>query len=305
MDLHQAFRPSVILSETHFPFLGQDDVFADAIQRIGDEGFFQNIEIVNIDNVKQRRRIATLLEANSLSMTYWSTLYCFVHKLSLSATDEALRKTTIAKMKDHMEQADECGAQTFAVGSGPDPGQDLREAATEQFYISLCELCEAATQFPNMRVIIEPMDREAHKNCLIGPTAEFVKLISRVREDYANIGICWDSAHVALCGDDIWESLKASKDIVFQMHLSNAILDRNDPGFGDNHMATGKPGFLTVEKIAELFSLAAKSNLFSPESLSIAIEARTTKGSDPWATVRQSGEILIKAWAMYKAPGAG
>ena len=204
-----------------------------------------------------------------------------------------------------MEQASECGARTFAVGSGPDPGPGLREAATEQFYISLCELCQAATQFRNMRVIIEPLDREAHKNCLIGPTAEFVTLISRVRKDYANIGICWDSAHVGLCGDDIWESFRASKDLIFQMHLSNAILDRNDPGFGDSHMATGKPGFLTVEKIAELFGLAAKSNLFSSESLSIAMEVRTKEGECPWANINESLRLLSEAWDIFEVSGSG
>jgi len=294
-----------MLSETHFPFLGQDDVFADAIQRIGDEGFFQSVELVNVDNVKQRRRIAKLVDANGLSVTYWLTLYCFVHRLSLSATDEALRKISVAKMKDHMEQAAQCGARAFAVGSGPDPGLGLREAATEQFYISLCELCQAAEQFSNMRVIIEPMDREAHKNCLIGPTAEFVKLISRVRKDYAHMGICWDSAHVALCGDDIWESFTASKDLIFQMHLSNAILDRNDPGFGDNHIATGEPGFLTVEKIAELFGLAAKTNLFSGKSLSIAMEVRTKEGACPWANINESRRLLSEAWDMFKIARSG
>lgn len=305
MKLHQAFRPSVILSETHFPFLGQDKVFADAIERVGDEGFFQNVGITNIDDTNQRHQIAKLVEANDLSLTCWLTPYCVMHKLNLSATNEALRKTTVAKMKDQMAQAAECGAGTFAVNSGPDPGQDHRGAATEQFYISLCELCQAAAEFTNMGVIIEPMDREAHKNCLIGPTAEFVTLISRVRQDYARIGICWDSAHIALCGDDIRESLTASKDIIFQMHLSNAILDRDDPGFGDNHMAIGEPGFLTVEKIAELFGLAAKSNLFNPERLSIATEVRTKQGDCPWANINGSQRLLSEAWDIFEASGSG
>ena len=66
MKLHQEFRPSILLSETHFPFLGQDGVFADAIRRVVDEGFFQNVEIairpVRVQGDKAAKEIAEAIE---------------------------------------------------------------------------------------------------------------------------------------------------------------------------------------------------------------------------------------------------
>jgi hypothetical protein len=35
----------VLLSETHFPCLGQDAVFADAVERVAAQGFFGNVEL--------------------------------------------------------------------------------------------------------------------------------------------------------------------------------------------------------------------------------------------------------------------
>jgi len=270
MKLHEAFKPSVILSETHFPYLGQDEVFSEAVHRVGDDGFFKNVEIPNIESRKARGIIAKAAEEFGLSITCWLTTFCASQNIGISVIDETLRKKTVDLLKIKMAEASECGAVKFAVGSGADPGKSQRPAATESFVNSICELCEEAAKYSSMRVIFEPMDRGADKNCLIGPTSEFVAIAQKICKDYDNVGICWDSAHVRLCGDDIFDSLTKAREFVLQMHLSNAILDPNDPEFGDKHMPTGYPGFLTVETIAKLLETALKNN-FRNNPLSIEI----------------------------------
>ena len=296
----QAFKPSIILSEAYFPFIGRRGIFAEAMEQIANIDFFQNVEISHIDDDSERRHIKKIVDDNGLSLTYWMTLFMFQKKLSLSTSDKLLRIKTVQLMKDHMVQAAECGASFFAVGSGPDPNPDMRDIATEQFYKSLCQLCQIATSLGTIKVLVEPMDRGAHKNCLIGPTAEFVALIKKIRNDHLNIGICWDSAHINLCDDDMFESLAASKGLICQIHLSNAILDRASPDFGDYHMPIGLPGFLTVETIAEIFQKGLSLGILGDRRPGIAVEVRTKKGDDPWANVVQCASILQQAWNIVK-----
>ena len=84
------------------------------------------------------------------------------------------------------------------------------------------------------------------------------------------------------------------------MHLSNAVLDRSSPDFGDHHISIGRPGFLTLEKIAQLFSQADKCDLFGRTKPSIAVEVRTLDGADPWENIAQCQKILNDAWKLAK-----
>lgn len=290
------FTPSILLSETHFPHLAVEGIFPAAIERIAEQGFFRNVELTAIEDPTDRRRIGEMVRAEGLSVSYWLTLLSHVENLNLSSADEALRKKSTARLTGLMDHAAECGATRLGLASGPDPGVGMRVVAMEQLHQSLCELCQAAGRFPDMQVMIEPLDRGAHKNGLLGPTSEFVPFIRRVRKHYANVGICWDSAHVALCGEDVGESLTAAADLVSQMHLSNAVLDRSRPGFGDHHMPMGSPGFLTVDVIAELLAIGVEVGLLGQSGPCIAVEVRTLEAGDPWANVEQCAAALQQAW---------
>jgi len=46
---------------------------------------------------------------------------------------------------------------------GPDPGVKHRADATNVLLESLSTLCETISAFPNMRLMIEPLDRDVHK----------------------------------------------------------------------------------------------------------------------------------------------
>ncbi len=45
MKMTDVFKPSILLSETHFSYRNIGGVIAGAVERIADEGFFRGIEI--------------------------------------------------------------------------------------------------------------------------------------------------------------------------------------------------------------------------------------------------------------------
>lgn len=300
MNLFDAFYPSIILAEMLFPYRDKSGVIADSVERIAEGGFYRCIEIGFISNGDERRRIKNITAANSLSVTQWMTSVLTGEKLNLSSIDSVLRAKSVARLKELMYNAAECGVVNLAVVSGPDPGKEFRKDATESFFDSMCELSEALSIYKGMNLIFEPLDREAHKNMLIGPTSEAIDIVKRLRKISPDIGISWDSAHVALCGEEIEDSLAQANEYIFLIHLSNAILDKYDAGFGDHHMFIGSPGFLTMELISKLFKRAIDMELFYKKIPSVAVEVRTLEGNDPWETEKHCREILLKSWQLLE-----
>jgi hydroxypyruvate isomerase len=298
-DMRDAIIPSILLSETHFGSYGVEGVMADAVERVVAEGFYGNIELADVTSAAERKRIGQLVRQSGIRLTQWMSLVQNTEKLNLSSVDETLRAKSVARLKGLIPHAAECGAASFALLTGPDPGPSLRPQATEQFHVSLSQLAESLEHCGSMNLVFEPLDRDAHKNGLLGPTPEVVSLMARLRKAHSRVGICWDTAHVALCGEDIVESLRELHPYILQVHLSNAILDRTDPGFGDQHMHFGSKGFLDARTIAGLFRAAAAAGLFRPLRLTVAVEVRSGQGEDPWATERHGRERLIEAWGLY------
>lgn len=301
MKMSDAFKPSILVSETHNAHVHERDVIADAVARVAAEGFYLSIEIADVPGAGDRKRIGDTIRESGIALTQWMSMTLAEGRLNLSSVDEALRRKSVARMKEMIGPALECGTRTLAVLSGPDPGPALRAQATGQLYASLMELCEALEEHAPMRLILEPLDREAHKNGLLGPTAEFVALFRRIRKTHPSAGVSWDSAHVSLCREDFMTSFEEARDVAVGIHLANAVLDPRDERFGDSHMDVGPPGFLTVEGIANLFRRGIVGGLFSRVHPPIAVEIRTAPGGDPWQTEARGRAVLEEAWAISRS----
>jgi sugar phosphate isomerase/epimerase len=151
---------------------------------------------------------------------------------------------------------------------------------------------------------LEPLDRGAHKNGLIGPTREAVELALRIRAVHPAFAISWDSSHAALCGENLPDSLTVAKNCIAQIHLANAVLDRQDPRFGDHHIPIGPPGFLNPQSIADLFAHAAAIGLFGERRPGVSVEVRSAPDADPWKTEKHGRRVIEEAWAIFTSRGA-
>jgi sugar phosphate isomerase/epimerase len=268
------FIPSLLLAETYFPIKEEMGFAADVIERSVAEGFYQSFEIGDIKDREERKRIWNLKENNHVVITEWFTYLIDREQLNVSSLDPKLRKKTVQRLKEETALAAECGASNIAFVTGPDPGAERRQEGMNVLVESLCEICEEAQKY-NMTVLVEHLDRIAHKKRILGPIDETVQVLRKVRENYSNIGIAFDTAHAALNGEDIIDAIQLGKDFVQQIHFSNAVLDPASPLYGDHHMAIGEPGFLTKDKIQEILVEVEKMGLCSENGLRVAIEART------------------------------
>ncbi len=297
--VEEIINPSILLCETFYPIRYKPGIMLDAVKKIMDINFYRSVEIDVIEDEKERKSLSEIFFENNIMVTQWVSTVLAEKKLDLSSIDPDTRKKSVNVLKKYIYHAAECGVTNFAVLSGEDPGEQNRKIASEAFFLSLCELSEAIKEYKSMRIIFEALDRGANKNRLIGPTSEALEILKRVRELYPAASLCWDSAHFALCGENIFESLNKMKGYISQIHLSNAVLDRENSLFGDRHMKIGEPGFLNYNTIAEIIKEIVKKDIFNGHKPYIAVEVRTGEDENPWNVELFCRDTIIKSVNIY------
>ncbi len=295
--MNKQFIPSLLVTEVFFPVKDVAGLVASVVEDLGSQGFYQSFEIGDGYDQQDRKRIFKAKEKNNLSIFQWLTFLTYKTDLNVSAVDPALRNRTVRQIKESLYLAAECGVSTVGFVPGPDPGVHLRKPAFEAFYESICEICEEAAKL-DMHISIEAMDREIHKKRVLGLTSEAVSLILKVREKYSNIGMVFDTAHVALNKEDIFNSMELARSVIDRLHFANVVVDPNSDLYGDNHMPIGKPGFLTVEKITQILQKATELGIELENGLPVAIEVQGKNKKEYYENERTIRSILERTLTL-------
>lgn len=270
MKIAERLYPGLLASETFFPILQEESELLDRVKEATADGFYGRIEISSMKSVNGQRTLLDISE--KIPVTQWITNDLNALGLNPSAVDSGLRKKTVRKMKELVDVAAKSGADRVAIISCQDPGAELRREAAKSLTETMCTVAEYALQY-GIVLMLEPLDRGAHKNNFIGPTSEAVEIMKKVHETCNNVLISWDAAHVALNRESVTESLEQSFAYVGQIHLANAVLDRSSDAYGDWHMPMGVPGFLTAQVATDLARCACKH--LGDRKMAITVECRS------------------------------
>lgn len=297
--MEKSFIPSLLIPEIYFHFKDNEGFTSKIIQEKALEGFYRSFEIGDIEDKVERKNILQSKEENTLTITQWLTFLIDKQNLDVSTINQEWRKHSVQKMKESLYLAAECGASNIAFVTGKDPGEALRNDAMKGLYESLIEICEEASKY-KMEVLVEPLDRFAHKKRILGPTNEVVELLSKVSKEQPNVGLAFDTAHAALNEENIHEAMALSKEMLQQIHFSNAVLDKKDQLYGDNHMPIGKPGFLDVKEISDYLQTAVELGIKADGGLRIAVEVRGKDKEDYQLNEKQARKVLEEAFDLYK-----
>jgi sugar phosphate isomerase/epimerase len=291
------FIPSLLVPEIYFPVKHERGFTGNLLEKMASEGFYRSFEIAGVDDKQERRGILSLKEKYNFQLTQWLTFLIDKNNLDVSALDSQLRSESVRQIKENIYLAAECGVENIAFVPGLDPGPERRLEAMEGFYDALCDICEEASKY-NMNVLVEHLDRFAHKKRLIGPMDDTVELLSNVAKKYSNIGLAFDTAHAALNKEVISDALKLAKTHIHQIHFSNAVVDPNNELYGDFHMPIGEPGFLTVEKISDILRKADELSLQSDHGLRVAVEVRGNDKVNYQENEKTTRSILERALSL-------
>jgi len=264
MQLARILKPGLMISQVHPESRQREGETLRTLENALALGFFQAFQTVDVPYPSERKKIAQRIKENGLAMTYSLARIVYESRLNLASMDSALRRESVARIITGLEGAREQGAQFVQFVSGPAPvNPEHRGEALSRLNESLLEVCRAARYEPKLTVLIEPLDVFAHKKGALGYTKEAVALVKALRREADNVGLCLDTAHMMLNGENVAESLKSARDETCEIHFCNCITDVGHPLYGDHHIPFGPPGVLDIEGIAAVLFQGHEIGFFS------------------------------------------
>jgi sugar phosphate isomerase/epimerase len=226
-----------------------DDEYLNAIKIIGEDPFFDGIEIPRPPD-RIWDKIEDVLEDQDKVAILGAQTEVIRHGLNPSALEEEERKKAVEGLGNIIEDAGAHGVWLIALCSGPDPGANKRKEATGKLIESLNELCQKAEDC-GANLLLETFDRTMDKKLLIGPMDEAIKVISEVRKEHDDLGLMWDLGHGPLLNEKP-DVLRKTGELIEHIHIGCAKKADNG-GLLDHH-----PGFYsknsvnTEEDVADL-----------------------------------------------------
>ncbi|MCC5807340.1 MAG: sugar phosphate isomerase/epimerase [Opitutales bacterium] len=298
--LAEVARPGVMISNAWPNSREKEGATLAAIESVfGETDYFEALQVVDVPFASERCSIAALVRDRKLPMTYTLTRVFAENGLNLSDLDPGNRERSWRAVIDRFDEAEEAGAGTVGVVSGARPAdEERREEALRALEDSLDNIAGAVAQRP-LKVLIEPLDYEAHKRCTLGKTVEAVEICRHIAARDRALGLCLDTAHMILNGEDIIEAVETAREFIQEFHFCNCVTDRGHPLFGDRHLPFGSPGLVNTGLIAQKMASMRRMGFLNPRDRPrVLCEVILNNEMTSMEIVRHCQETLQAAWKI-------
>ena len=147
----------------------------------------------------------------------------------LCSANKAVRRDSVRYIMDAMDNALRVGAPSVSLCAGMTLDGESLEQGWKNLRQSIVELLDHA-EGTNLRLLIEP----AHKaeSTLILTVADGLRMIHEIQSE--RLGICLDTGHAHVNGEDLAQVVHACRDIPLHIHIDD------NRGDSDAHMIPGE-----------------------------------------------------------------
>lgn len=288
-------QPSLLVANVFDPISRNEERIMTLYREIASLDFYRSIETRVIFDDTIRQEFASFSRDVGWNVTLWLTSNLNEKGFNLSSEDDMIRQQSVSYMKELLDLANESNASYVGFGSGK--WQTSPEISFPYFYSSLTELMEYVSQYPQLNLLLEPLDMLADKKFTIGSVSVIKELFERIKADPAinetALFLCLDSAHFALNDDDFENGIRQLGKYSNRVHFANAVLDPESKLYGDKHMRFGEPGFLT-EAVAHQISQTIKETEFREKKVYLTAEVRGGEEEDLWQLEDECAEFIQK-----------
>ncbi|MGI6456553.1 MAG: sugar phosphate isomerase/epimerase family protein [bacterium] len=243
-DLRNSMRVGIVHFMLYPATSSGNGPILETIREIAQDEFFDVIELTHIEDSALRKKATEIVSEAGLQLAYATQPLVLGQKLNLHSRDSEERQKALRVMFSGLEEAVEMEAVGFATMSGTIPAQDAIEEETKLFIDSLNQICKRGQELnPAMNIVVETFDNVPFgKNCLVGPTAEAVKLAREVQKDYPNFGLMLDLSHLPLLEESSTTAIQTAAPVLRHAHIGNCVMTNpENPYYGDNHPPFGYP----------------------------------------------------------------
>lgn len=264
---------------------------------------FEGFQTLDVPYPAERRAIGLLLAGRKRPHTYTLTRLLTEHQVNLSSLDPDNRRRAVAIATACFDDAAEAGAGIVGFISGPRPADPAqRPAALAALEDSLTQLATAAAaHHPNLELVIEPLDYEAHKRNTLGTTAEAVTICCRLAAKNLRLALCLDTSHLLLNEEDPVAAAGLARGFIPEFHFCNPVKDRASPLYGDQHPPFGAPGVVGVEEVATIMAgLHRAGYLTAAMRPRVYAEVLKPAHLDSLAVIGHCQDTLLSGWARTR-----
>ena len=273
----------------------------ESLSALANDDYFQLLEVTHIEDPAVLQKCKQIIEQKGKQVGFGAQPTLLINKLNLNHPDAGERQKAIDAIKENIDEAYLWSAKALAVLSGSDPGPQGRDEGKELLVDSLKRLCEYSASKGNMPIFLEIFDRvEFGKNCIIGPCEEAVEVASAVRKDYPSFGLMADLSHLPLLSETPQHSLGTLKEHLKHIHIGNCVMrDSSHEAYGDNHPRFGIPkGENGLNELVEFLKVLVDIGYLNGSKKPISFEVKPCSGETSEQVVKESKELLDKAWGM-------
>lgn len=293
------FKTSLLISNILNPLTKTKEDLKEMYLQLSDMDCYDAIETRVIHDEDVREVFNHCQKKTGWNVTLWLTGEMSRKGLSLSTLDDRLLEESIRVVYELIDLASLQNCNYIGIASGPIEEIELDEEQIRRFSESIKKIVEYI-EFKDydIRIVAEPLDQFAHKKNVIGTLSSTCKLIELLKDsDWINdkrISICWDSAHVALNEDDFTTSIRELYPFISRVHFADAILDKNDEEYGDNHREFDDKGIINERMVTSVLKEFMTQDLDN-EDIYVACEVRTSSKEKAWSNERKYYKFLQKA----------
>lgn len=297
----QKILPSLHMLEIFMPVV-KDETFLiqNLLPDVAKVPFYKGIELPVIFKKENQSILRRITEEMNYQLTVWASPHINDRGNHLTSLNKESRKKAVDYACELLGIAAESGAYHVGLPSGPDVSEEKREDAKKALWDSFYKISQEAAKYENLHLTFEPLDRYVHKKQLMGPIYEVMEWFTALKKECPNFYIHWDSAHEALAGMDLKESMEAALPYMAQFHICNCVTDPANPCYGDWHMELGNApayknwGYLDTDIAANMLKTAAAGE--KPDGIGevhVAVEVRTHMGDDLWKRENEIRTFLM------------
>lgn len=297
-DLHYYMQVGIVHFMAYPETMAGDGPVADTVGKIVNDEFFAGIEITQVNNPEERRRVSQMLESGRMAVGFGAQPILLRNQADLNSFDEEKRRAAINLLKAAVDQAYEIKASKFGFLSGAKPDHD-EDKAVQLLIDSIKEISAYARSKGNLMLSMETFDDATDKKRLIGPNALAVEVAKEVRKSDPSFGLMLDLSHLPMQRETSREALLTARDYLNHAHIGNCyIKNPADPAYGDMHPRFGYPGSENdVDELVEYLRVLMEIGYIGEGSSNVvAFEVKPVGDEPSDIVVAQSKRTLIQAW---------
>jgi len=297
----EAYMRCGIVHFMAFPELGGGSgPWEETVRQIALDPFFNAIEITHIEDLEVRERVRDLIQLAGLAVGYGAHPTILGQGLNINSIDEDQRNQACNVLKEHLDEAQYMGAESFVILSGKDPGPAQRQEAVAALIKSLMTLCDYSDKKGGPKVVAEVFDSEVDKRCLLGPSSLARDVGEAVGRDHGNFGLLVDLSHIPLLNESPEQALVPVKEHIAGLHIGNAVIDPACAGYGDNHPIFGTPGSANdIPEVVEFLRVLLDTGILDGKQRPIvSFEVKPLDGQDSLVMIANAKRVLSEAWAL-------